>query len=272
MERETDPMGQQADIATRLISSFGSMLLYWYHFVTRGERINVITDAHDSIAEHFLKLLHGADAHHDPLVVRTLDVSMILYAEHDFNASTFASRVTTATTSDIYSSITSAIGTLRGHLHGGANEAAMDMLRGFESREDATEKLHSMFRNKELVMGFGHRMYKHGDPRSPIIQSFSRALSEKPFGDPKLYEVSEHVESLMAEEKNMYPNLDFYSASAYHQCDIPTSFFTPLFVIARTAGWAAHIFEQRADNKLIRPTSAYVGPEPRSVLPLSRRK
>jgi len=273
LEPETDPATQQNDAAVRMISIFPSMLLYWWHYSHSGTRIAIKTDPSDSIALHFYKLLFNdpSGASVDALKLKTLDVSMILYAEHDFNASTFAARVTSATRSDLHSAITSAIGTLKGPLHGGANEAAMEMLEKFDSPSDAESKLQQMFNNKELVMGFGHRLYKNGDPRSPVIQSLSRQLSEKPYGDAKLYAISEHVEKLMVEKKKMYPNLDFYSASAYSQCGIPTVLFTPIFVVARTAGWAAHVFEQRQDNKLIRPQSAYTGPDRRPVPSLEMR-
>lgn len=272
MIQEEDRTKDQVQIATRLIASFGSMLMYWHHFATKGIRVCTLTSPSDSIAVHFLKLMHNdPNVQLHPLVIKTFDVSLILYAEHDFNASTFAAKVTSATMSDIYSAITSAIGTLRGPLHGGATEATMHMLAQFLSSEDATHKLEKKFATKELVMGFGHRLYKLGDPRSPIIQSWSKKLSEQKWGNKKLYEISEHVEQLMATKKMMYPNLDFYMASAYHQCGIPTKFFAPIFAIARTAGWAAHIFEQRADNMLIRPQSMYSGPGLQRFKPLDER-
>ena len=208
--------------------------------------------------------------------MNVIDTSLILYAEHDFNASTFAARVTASTNSDFYSAITTAIGTLRGNLHGGANEAAMNFLKQFKTVEEADAKLREMFKNKELVMGFGHRIYKNGDPRVSIIKRCSKELSEwkkerLPDASPELIAISEHIEKVMLEEKKMHPNLDFYSASAYHQCGIPIELFTPLFVISRISGWAAHILEQRDNNRLIRPASTYVGPEPREFVSLEDR-
>lgn len=248
------------EITLRLVALFGPALIYWYHFSTSGVRIEGDTLPEDTIAENFMKLYLRKDKV-EADVVRTLDVSLILYAEHDFNASTFTARVTVSTLSDFYSGITSAIGTLRGPLHGGANEAAMKLLDTFTSVEDANKKLEAMWAKKELVMGFGHRVYKKDDPRSNIIKKWSLLLAAKPNGAKRLVDVSQHVEKRMVNEKKIYPNLDFYSASAYHQCGIHTEFFTPIFVIARTAGWAAHIMEQRANNKIIRPLSKYTGPE-----------
>eukprot|EP00916_Digyalum_oweni_P006191 GHVL01010689.1.p1 GENE.GHVL01010689.1~~GHVL01010689.1.p1 ORF type:complete len:409 (+),score=81.23 GHVL01010689.1:26-1228(+) len=270
LEPETSPLTQQKAIAERLIASFPSMLLYWYHFSHFGKRIETVTDSSDSISTHFMKLLTN-DSKVDPLKVRTVDVSLILYAEHDLNASTFAARITTATLSDMYSAITSAIGTLRGPLHGGANEAAMHMLKNIEKPDDVESFLEEMFREKKLLMGFGHRLYKKGDPRSDVFKGFSKALSEKPGGDPNLFKVSQKMEQLMKDKKGMYPNADFYSASSYYQCGIPISFFTPIFVIARTAGWAAHVVEQRENNRLIRPSSEYIGPDKQEFVPIEKR-
>eukprot|EP00331_Platyophrya_macrostoma_P033169 CAMPEP_0176450650 /NCGR_PEP_ID=MMETSP0127-20121128/27278_1 /TAXON_ID=938130 /ORGANISM="Platyophrya macrostoma, Strain WH" /LENGTH=387 /DNA_ID=CAMNT_0017838377 /DNA_START=20 /DNA_END=1183 /DNA_ORIENTATION=- len=246
-------------ISFRLIAMFGPALIYWYHFAHSGIRIETRTKPEDSVALNFMKLLLLKDDI-DPLVVKTVDVSLILYAEHDFNASTFAARVIVSTRSDFYSAITGAIGALRGPLHGGANEAAMYFLEPLKDTNHAEKVLKEHFSKKQLIMGFGHRIYKKEDPRSVIIQQFSRKLSEKSFGKPNLYKVSEYVERRMLEEKKMYPNLDFYSASAYHQCGIPTELFTPIFVISRTTGWGAHIIEQRGSTKLIRPSSNYIGP------------
>lgn len=254
------------DIADRLLASFPTMLLYWLH----AHRSNPIDTRCDeaSIAGYFLHLLSGCQP--NELQRRTVDVSLILYAEHEFNASTFAARVTASTRSDFYSAITTAIGTLRGPLHGGANEAAMELIEQFHTPDEAEQGLLAMLAKKSLIMGFGHRVYKQGDPRSPIIQSWSKKLSDA-VNDQVLYPVSERIESVMRREKKLFPNLDFYSASAYHFCGIPVNLFTPLFVIARTAGWSAHIIEQRQNNRLIRPSADYVGPTPRSFIPLQSR-
>ena len=258
---------QQYDIADRLLAVFPAMMCYWYAWHFQGKELNEFTDE-SSIGGHFLTLLHGrkpTDIERD-----MMNVSLILYAEHEFNASTFAARVTAATLSDFYSAITSAIGTLRGPLHGGANEAAMELLEQFETADDAEKKLMAMLASKAKIMGFGHRVYKDSDPRSDIIKHWSKKLSQVK-GDTRLYEVSERVEAIMRREKKLFPNLDFYSASAYHYCDIPTPLFTPIFVMSRITGWAAHVFEQRADNRLIRPSSEYTGPAPRAFLPIEKR-
>lgn len=236
-----------ASIAVRLVALYGPCLLYWHHFHKSGLRLQGYTGPTDSVALNFMKLLqlklNPSDGKVDPLMVRTFDVSLILYAEHDFNASTFAARVTASTRSDFYSAISSAIGTLRGNLHGGANEAAMEFLSQFNSVEEADKHLKEVFGKKQLIMGFGHRVYKNGDPRNAIIKEQSRKLSEQPGGSPMLYAISAHIEQQMLTVKKMHANLDFFAASAYHQCGIPTAFFTPIFVISRTSGWAAHIIE-----------------------------
>ncbi|MFV1981976.1 MAG: 2-methylcitrate synthase [Thiohalomonadales bacterium] len=254
-------------IADRLIACFGSMLLYWYHFHNHHQRIDTQSET-DSVAEHFLQLLHNK--HPDPIKVRALDVSLILYAEHEFNASTFAARVAASTLTDYYSAITAAIATLRGPLHGGANEAAMALIARYATIDEAEADVKQLLSQKQRIMGFGHRVYKTSDPRSDIIKSWSKKLAESS-DEPMLFKVSERIDTVMRQEKNLFPNLDFYSASTFHYCGIPTPMFTPLFVISRTTGWTAHIIEQRANNKLIRPGSEYTGPEPRAYVPLDQR-
>ena len=259
--------GEQVQIANRLLAAFPSMLLYWYQFHKTGKRIETQTSA-PSIAAHFLELLHGqrpADFH-----ARALDVGLILYAEHEFNASTFTCRTVASTLADFYSAVTAGIGALRGPLHGGANEAAMEMIEKFQSADEAEAGLMEMLKNKKLVMGFGHRVYKHADPRSDIIKQWSKKLSDA-CGDKRLYAISERMETVMRREKGMFPNLDFYSATAFHFLGIPTAMFTPIFVIARISGWSAHIFEQRANNRLIRPTADYTGSQPRPLIPIEQR-
>lgn len=262
---------QQEDIFDSLMATFGPMLLYWHHWVTYHKRINTDGKPGDSIASHFVRCLNNDGKEPDALVVRTIDQSLILYAEHGFAASTFACRVTTSTKSDVYSAICTAIGTLRGPLHGGANEAAMELLAKFKDPDHAETKLKEMLAQRTLIMGFGHRVYKNGDPRSDIIKECSRKLAMRPGGAKNLYRISERVESLMQSEKKMFPNLDFYAASAYHQCGVPTNFMTPIFVIARTAGWAAHIMEEREAGKLIRPSAIYEGPDLKKYVPLQSR-
>lgn len=266
LEPESD-MHDGLAIADRLLAVQPSMLLYWHAFHTTGQRIDVCTDD-DSIAAHVLHLLHGGTP--TELHERVLDGSFTLYAEHEFNASTFAARVATSTLSDFYSAITAAIGTLRGPLHGGANEAAFALISRYASPDEAEQGVMEMLAAKEKIMGFGHRVYRTNDPRSNIIQRWAKRLSEET-GDSQLYPVSQRIEQVLRREKSLFPNLDFYSASAYHFLGIPTSFFTPLFVFSRTSGWAAHVLEQRADNRLIRPTAIYEGPEPRTFVAMDQR-
>jgi len=257
----------QIAVADRLIALFPAILLYWYHFHYNGKKIDTALDD-PSLAGYFLHLLHGKRP--DPDFLQAMNVSLILYAEHEFNASTFAARVTASTNSDMYSAVCSAIGTLRGSLHGGANEFAMELLERFHSVEEAEEGLEQMLANKELVMGFGHRVYRTSDPRSDIIKSWSQRLAAK-VGGELLFDISEKVENIMWEEKHLFPNLDFYSASVYRFCGIPTAMFTPIFVFSRITGWAAHIFEQRENRKLIRPLAEYVGPSSKPFVPLEKR-
>jgi 2-methylcitrate synthase len=257
----------QIAVANRLTACFSSMLLYWHHFQKSGHRIEVATDD-DSTAGHFLHLLQGKKP--DELQRRAIDVSLILYAEHEFNASTFTARTIISTLPDFYSAVTGAIGALRGPLHGGANEAAMELIEQFSTPEEAEKGVLRMINAKTLIMGFGHRVYKISDPRSDVIKAWSKKLGAA-HRDERLYPVSERIEQVMRREKKLFPNLDFYSASAYHLCGIPTPMFTPLFVVARITGWAAHIIEQRADNRLIRPNADYTGPDPRPFVPIEKR-
>lgn len=266
LEPEVDFSGQY-NVAERLLSCMPSVLVYWYHFQTSGRRIDVETGA-SSIADHFLHLLHGHQA--SELHQRAMDVALILYAEHEFNASTFTARIVASTLSDFYSAITAGIGALRGPLHGGANEAAMELIDRFENAASAEASLLEMLASKQKIMGFGHRVYKKCDPRSDIIQGWSKKLCEAA-GDQRIYPVSERIEQVMRREKGMFPNLDFYSASAFRCLGIPTAMFTPIFVLSRISGWAAHIFEQRADNRLIRPGAEYIGPAARSWMPIDER-
>ena len=266
LEPETD-FSQQRDAADRLLAAFPSMLLYWHRFHADGKRIEAATDD-DSVAGHFLHLLH--DAPPSELYRSTLDTSLILYAEHEFNASTFTARVIAATLSDFHSAIAGAIGALRGPLHGGANEAAMELIERFDSPEAAETGVREMLARKELIMGFGHRVYTRVDPRNSVNKRMSRRLAEE-VGDERLYPVSETIERIMWEEKRLFANADFYSASVYHFMGIPTYLFTPIFVCSRITGWSAHVFEQRADNKLIRPGAEYTGPGLKAWVPLAER-
>ena len=266
IEPETN-FSQQEDIADRLLASFPSMIVYWYRFSHDGVRIETETDD-DTIGGHFLHMLHGHQP--DALSARVMDVSLILYAEHEFNASTFTARVCASTLSDLYSCITAAIGSLRGPLHGGANEAAMEMIEQYATVEDAIADVHAKLASKTLIMGFGHAVYKVRDPRNDIIKQWSKQLAESK-NDTNLYEISEAVERVMKEEKNMFANADFFHASSYHYMGIPTKLFTPIFVMSRITGWAAHCFEQRANNRIIRPGAEYTGHADRSYVPMDSR-
>ena len=266
IEPEGDFSNQSA-VADRLLSCLPSMLLYWHRFHTDAVKIDTETDD-DSIAGHFLHLLH--DKKPIELHRKSLDTTLILYAEHEFNASTFAGRVITGTLSDMHSAVSGAIGALRGPLHGGANEAAMELISKFDSAEAATAGVHEMLANKELIMGFGHRVYTTSDPRNAVNKKMSKALADD-VGNTILYPVSEAVEKVMWDEKKLFANADFFAASVYHFMGIPTYLFTPIFVCSRITGWAAHVMEQRSNNKLIRPAADYIGPSLQEWTPIGKR-
>ncbi|HLF30384.1 MAG TPA: 2-methylcitrate synthase [Xanthomonadales bacterium] len=266
IEAEGD-FSRQLDVAERLLAVFPSMVVYWYRFSHEGVRIETRTDD-ESIGGHFLHMLAGKVP--GDLECRVMDVSLILYAEHEFNASTFTARVCASTLSDLYSCITAAIGSLRGPLHGGANEAAMEMIEKYSSVEDAVADVMRRLETKGKIMGFGHAVYRLRDPRNAIIKEWSRRLAQTG-NDATLFEISEAIERTMKEQKNMFANADFFHASAYHYMGIPTKLFTPLFVISRVTGWSAHCFEQRANNRIIRPGADYIGPAERPYVPIEQR-
>ena len=266
LEPETS-FEQQRDKADRLLGAFPAIMTYWYRFTHEGQRIDC-SSSEPTIGGHFLALLHGKKP--SELHVKVMNVSLILYAEHEFNASTFTARVCASTLSDIFSCVTAAIGSLRGPLHGGANEAAMEMIERFASAEDATAGTLAMLERKDKIMGFGHAIYKESDPRNEVIKGWSKTLADE-VGDTLLFPVSEAIDRVVWEQKKLFPNADFYHASAYHFMGIPTALFTPIFVCSRVSGWTAHVFEQRTNNRIIRPSAEYTGAEQRAFVPVQQR-
>lgn len=267
LEQEMDFSEQQA-ATERMLALFPAIICYWYRFSHDGVRVDTFDQTEDSIGGYFLKLL--TDKAPSELHKKVMHCSLILYAEHEFNASTFTARVCASTLSDIHSCVTAAIGSLRGPLHGGANEAAMEMIQDWRSAEEAETNILKMLTNKDKIMGFGHAIYRESDPRNALIKAWSKKLSQA-VGDTHLYAVSERVEAVMKREKDLFCNADFFHASAYHFMDIPTKLFTPIFVMSRLTGWAAHVFEQRANNRIIRPSADYEGPEHQEWIPIDQR-